>query len=189
MALLVESITDMCRYFLRLSGWLQPFSYWFFLSTLDRTTSSSTGKFWLSGFLVQGSSPPGKWLDTKVDEGNKGTTKMFFVLHRTTRSGSCSRLRAAALLVQFHLVLEAVVQFKVVVLQGCGGTWRQAAVGAGAVQEEAGAHRSEQDPQGAHHNDCDQDGVQGVQPGVVLLWDAGHRRFCWWECRVLLWDL
>lgn len=84
------------------------------------------------------------------------------------RSDSRSRLRAAALLVQFHLVLEAVVQFKVVVLQGGGRTRRQAAVGAGAVEEEAGAHRSEQDPQGAHHDDRDQDGVQGVQPGLLL---------------------
>lgn len=32
-----------------------------------------------------------------------------------------SRLGAAALLVQFDLVLEAVVQFEVVVLQGGGG--------------------------------------------------------------------
>lgn len=77
MSLLVESITDMCRYFLRLSGWLQSFSHWFYLSTLDRTTYSNTKKFWLSGFLVPGSSPLGKWLDTKVDEENKGTTKMF----------------------------------------------------------------------------------------------------------------
>lgn len=76
MSLLVESITDMCRYFLRLSGW-PPVSHWFFLWTLDRTTYSNTGKFWLSGVLVQGCSPPGKWLDTKVDGGNEGTTKMF----------------------------------------------------------------------------------------------------------------
>lgn len=86
-----------------------------------------------------------------------------------------SRLGAAALLVQFDLVLEAVVQFEVVVLQGGGGARRQAAVGAGAVEEEAGAHRPQQDAQGAHDDDGDQDGVQGVEPGVVLLGDAGHR--------------
>lgn len=80
MSVLVESITDMCRYFLRLSGWPQSFSHWFFLSTLDRTAYSNTGKFWLSSFLVQGPSPLGKRLDTKVDGGNEGTTKMeFFV--------------------------------------------------------------------------------------------------------------
>lgn len=63
MSLLVESITDMCRYFLRPSGQPQSFSHWFFfffLSTLDFTTDSNTGKFSLSGLVVQGSSPPGK---------------------------------------------------------------------------------------------------------------------------------
>jgi len=52
-----------------------------------------------------------------------------------------SRLGAAALLVEFNFVFEAIVQFKVVVLQSSGGARRQAAVGAGAVQEEAGANR------------------------------------------------
>lgn len=83
--------------------------------------------------------------------------------------GPSSRLGAAALLVQLDLVLEAVVQFEVVVLQGGGGAGRQAAVGAGTVQKEAGAHRPEQDTQRAHDDDGDQDGVQGVQPRVVLL--------------------
>lgn len=87
-----------------------------------------------------------------------------------------SRLGAAALLVELDLVLEAVVQFEVVVLQRGGGARRQAAVGAGAVQEEAGAHRPEQDAQGAHDDDGDQDGVQGVQPRVVLLGDSRHGR-------------
>lgn len=87
-----------------------------------------------------------------------------------------SRLRAATLLVQFDLVLEAVIQLEVVVLQGGGGARRQPAVGAGAVQEEAGAHRAEQDAKGAHDDDGDQDRVQGVQPGVVLLRDTGHWR-------------
>lgn len=71
-------------------------------------------------------------------------------------------------MVEFDLVLEAVVEFEVVVLQGGGGAGRQAAVGAGAVQQEAGAHRSEQDAQRAHDDDCDQYGVKGVQPRVVL---------------------
>lgn len=86
-----------------------------------------------------------------------------------------SCLGAASLLVQFDFVLEAVVQFEVVVLQSGGGARRQAAVRAGAVQEEAGADRTEQDAQRAHDNDRDQNGVQGVQPGVVLLRDARHR--------------
>lgn len=86
-----------------------------------------------------------------------------------TRPGHPSRLRAAALLVKFDLVLEAVVQFEVVVLQRRGGARRQPAVGAGAVEQEAGAHCPQQDAQGAHDDDGDQDGVQGVEPGVVLL--------------------
>lgn len=75
-----------------------------------------------------------------------------------------SRLGAAALLVQLDLVLESVVQFEVVILQRGGGAGREAAVGAGAVQEEAGANRAQQDAQGAHDDDGDQDGVQGVKP-------------------------
>lgn len=94
---------------------------------------------------------------------------------RWSRLWSSSRLGAAALLVQFDFVLEAVVELEVVVLQGGGGPRGQAAVGAGAVQEEAGAHRPEQDAQRAHDDDGDEDGVQRVQPRVVLLRDAGHR--------------
>lgn len=86
-----------------------------------------------------------------------------------------SRLGAAALLVEFDFVLEAVVQFKVVVLQRGGGARRQAAVGAVAV-EEAAADGAEQDAQGAHDDDGEEEGVQGVQPRVVLLGDARHRR-------------
>lgn len=100
-----------------------------------------------------------------------------------------SRLGAAALLVQFDLVLEAVVQFEVVVLQGGGGARWQAAVGAGAVQEEAGADRPEKDAQGAHDDDGDQDGVQGVKPRVVLLRDARHGRLGRWRRGVPLGEL
>lgn len=77
-------------------------------------------------------------------------------------SSPLSCFSAAALLVEFDFVLEAVVQFEVVVLQSGGGSWRESAVGARAVQEEAGAHRPEQDAQGAHDDDRDQDGVQSV---------------------------
>ncbi|MEQ2175219.1 hypothetical protein GOODEAATRI_015834 [Goodea atripinnis] len=73
-----------------------------------------------------------------------------------------SCLGAAALLVEFDFVLEAIVQFEVVVLQSGGGSRRESAVGARAVQEEAGAHCPEQDAQGAHNDDRDQNGVQGV---------------------------
>lgn len=84
-------------------------------------------------------------------------------------SASSSSLGAAALLVQLHLVLQAVVELEVVVLQSCGRARGEAAVGAGAVEEEARADGAEQHAEGAHDDDGDQDGVQGVEPGVVLL--------------------
>lgn len=83
--------------------------------------------------------------------------------------GAASRLRAAALLVELDLMLEAVVQFEVVVLQCGGGARRQPTVGARAVEQQAGAHCTQQDAQRAHDDDGDQDGVQGVQPRVVLV--------------------
>lgn len=76
---------------------------------------------------------------------------------------------AAPLLVYLHLVLDAVVQLKVVVLQRRGRARREPAVGAGAVEEQSGADRPQQDAQGAHHDDGEEDGVQSVQPGVVLV--------------------
>lgn len=66
-------------------------------------------------------------------------------------------------------MLDAVVQLKVVVLQRGGRARREPAVGAGAVEEQPGADRAQQDAQGAHHDDGEQDGVQSVQPGVVLV--------------------
>ena len=51
-----------------------------------------------------------------------------------------SGLGAAPLLVDLDLMLEAVVQLKVVVLQRGGAARRQAAVGARAVEQQAGAH-------------------------------------------------
>lgn len=84
-------------------------------------------------------------------------------------ASAASGLRAAPLLVDLHLVFDAVVQLEVVVLQRGGGARRQAAVGAGAVQQQAGAHGAQQHAQRAHHDDGEEDGVQRVQPGVVLL--------------------
>lgn len=66
-------------------------------------------------------------------------------------------------------MLDPVVQLKVVVLQRGGGARRQPAVRARAVQEQPGANGPQQDAQRAHHNDGEQDGVQRVQPGVVLV--------------------
>lgn len=85
------------------------------------------------------------------------------------RSPSPSSLRAASLLVYLHLMLYPVVQLKVIVLQRCGGARREPAVGAGAVEKQSGANRTQQDAQRAHHDDSEEDGVQRVEPGVVLV--------------------
>ena len=66
-------------------------------------------------------------------------------------------------------MLDPVVQLEVVVLQRCGGARGQPAVGARAVEEQSRTHRTQKHSQGAHHDDGEQDGVQCVQPGVVLL--------------------
>lgn len=70
-------------------------------------------------------------------------------------------------------MLEPVVELEVVVFQGGGGSRGQAAVGARAVEQQPGAHGPQQDAQRGHHDDGHQDGVQGVEPGVVLFRDAG----------------
>ena len=74
-------------------------------------------------------------------------------------------------------MLNPVVQLKVVVLQRRGGAWREPAVGARAVEEQPRADGAQQDAKGAHHDDGEEDGVQRVQPGVVLvfLWHQGDR--------------
>lgn len=66
-------------------------------------------------------------------------------------------------------MLDAVVQLKVVVLQRRGRARRESAVGARAIEEQAGADRPQQDAQGTHHDDGEEDGVQRVEPGVVLV--------------------
>lgn len=74
-------------------------------------------------------------------------------------------------------MLDAVVQLEVVVLQCGGAAGGQAVVGAGAVEQETGAHRPQQNTQGTHDDDGDQDGIKGVQPGVVFLGEPCHWRF------------
>lgn len=79
-----------------------------------------------------------------------------------------SRLRAALLVIDFDLVLEAIVELEVVVLQCGAAPGTQAGVGAGAVEEEPRAGGPQQDAQRAHGDDGDQDGVQGVQPALFF---------------------
>lgn len=55
-----------------------------------------------------------------------------------------SCFRAAALLVELDLVLEPVVQFEVVVLQGRRGSRGEPAVRACAIEEQPGTHGSQQ---------------------------------------------
>lgn len=66
-------------------------------------------------------------------------------------------------------MLDAVIQLKIVVLQRRRRAQREPAVGAGAIEEQSGAYRPQQDAQGAHHDDGEEDGVQRVQPGIVLV--------------------
>jgi hypothetical protein len=76
---------------------------------------------------------------------------------RSRHNRSC--LRAALLMIDLDLVLEAIVELKVVVLQ-CGAAPRtQTRIGAGAVKEEARTGGPQQDPQRAHGDDGDQNGI------------------------------
>lgn len=71
-------------------------------------------------------------------------------------------------MVHLDLVLEAIVELKVVVLQ-CGAASRtQPGVGTGAVEEEPSAGGPQQDAQRAHGYDGDEDGIQCVQPALFL---------------------
>lgn len=80
----------------------------------------------------------------------RGSRDVFFpIILRSsppTRSTSfSSRLRAAPLLVYLYFMLDPIVQLKVVVLQRCGGAGGEPAVGACAVEEQPGAHCTQQD--------------------------------------------
>lgn len=66
-------------------------------------------------------------------------------------------------------MLDPVVQLEVVVLQRRGGARGEPAVGARAVEEQSRANGAQQHAEGAHHDDGEEDGVQRVQPGVVLV--------------------
>lgn len=81
------------------------------------------------------------------------------------------------MLVDLDLVLDAVVQLKVVVLQRGRAAGREAVVGAGAVKQESGTHRTQQNAKGTHDDDGHQDWIQRVQPGIVFLGDPRHWRF------------
>lgn len=119
---------------------------------------------------------PSKGEKTKEKIISSKWPPLSFPLPLSSLSSFSSCLGAAALLVELHLVLEAVVQLKVVVLQRGRTTRRQATVGARAVEQQASTHSSQQHAQGAHNDDGDQDGVQRVQPRVVLLCRGGDQR-------------
>lgn len=59
-------------------------------------------------------------------------------------------------------MLDAVVQFEVVVLQRGGAPRGQPGVRARAVEEQTRAYGPKEDTQGAHCYDGHQDGIQGV---------------------------
>lgn len=71
-------------------------------------------------------------------------------------------------MVHLDLVLEAVVELKVVVLQRGAAARAQAGVRAGAVEEQPCAGGPQQDAQRAHGDDGDEDGIQRVQPALLL---------------------
>lgn len=79
-------------------------------------------------------------------------------------------------MVELDFVFEPVVKFEVVVFQGGGRSRGEPAVRARAVEQQPGAHGPQQDAQRGHDDDGHQDGVQGVQPRVVLLGDPGDGR-------------
>lgn len=77
-------------------------------------------------------------------------------------------------MVHLDLVLDAVVQLEVVVLQ-CGGAPRgQPSIRACAVEEQTSADGPEEDTEGAHRYDGHQNGIQGVEPAFffVQLWGS-----------------
>lgn len=94
--------------------------------------------------------------------------------HRGRSPGHPSGLWAALLVVHLHLVLDAVVQLEVVVLQRGGAPWGQPGVRARAVEKEPGADGPEEDAERAHRYDGHQDGIQGVEPVFffVQLWGS-----------------
>lgn len=80
-----------------------------------------------------------------------------------------SGLRAALLVVHLDLVLQAIVELEVVVFQCGAAAGAEAGVGAGAVEQEPRTGGSQEDPQRAHGNDGDENGVQGVQPAFLFV--------------------
>lgn len=77
-------------------------------------------------------------------------------------------------MVHLDLVLDAIVQLEVVVLQRGGAPRGQPSVRARAVEEQTSADGPEEDAKGAHRYDGHQDGIQGVQPAFlfVQLWGS-----------------
>lgn len=76
-------------------------------------------------------------------------------------------------MVHLDLVLEAVVELEVVVLQRGAAAGAQARVGTGAVEQEPRTRGPQQDAQRAHGNDGDEDGIQGVEPALLLVSQRG----------------
>lgn len=84
-----------------------------------------------------------------------------------------SRLRAAPLVVHLDLVLEAIVELEVVVLQRRAAAGAQAGVGTGAVEQEPGAGGPQEHAQRAHGDDGDENGIQGVEPALFFVSRGG----------------
>lgn len=72
-------------------------------------------------------------------------------------------------MVHLDLVLEAVVELEVIVLQRGAAAGAQARVGTGAVEQEPGTCGSQEDAQRAHGDDGDEDGIQRVEPALFFV--------------------
>ena len=72
-------------------------------------------------------------------------------------------------MVHLDLVLEAVVELEVVVLQCGAAAGAQAGVGAGAVEQEPCTRGPQEDAQRAHGDEGDEDGIQCVEPALFFV--------------------
>lgn len=78
-------------------------------------------------------------------------------------------------MVHLDLVLEAVVELKVVVLQGGAAAGAQPRVGARTVEQKPCTRGPQEDSQGAHGDNGDEDGIQGVEPALFFVGRRGPR--------------
>lgn len=87
-------------------------------------------------------------------------------------------------MVHLDLVLDAIVQLKVVVLQRGGAPRGQPCVRARAVEQQTGTDGPKEDAEGAHGYDGHQDRIQGVEPAFFFVQLRGSWRVSREQCVV-----